>query len=282
MSIGFIGLGNLGRAIAQRLIDCGHDLVVYNRSAGKADGLKAKAAGSVEEVEQLCETIVICLFDSNAVDAVLRKLLSGVNRTRLIIDLTTNHHKRVLEFHELCLAGGCDYVEAPVLGSVIPASRGELTVLASGKEEAFMRAKSLLENLAKTIHHLPAPGLATKMKLINNLLLGSFMAAIAEAITLGESADIAREQVINILSAGAGNSGVFYAKKEKLLANDFSPQFSAALIYKDLGYLLELADDLRANAEIAHATRELYARTLSDDPHARDFSVILNFVGKKN
>lgn len=278
MPVGFIGLGHLGKAIAQRLIDCGEELVIFNRTASKAEGIKAKHAATIDEMLVECETVFLCLFDSRAVTEILPQVLAIKPEGRLIIDLTTNHHRQVLDFHHKCSDAGPEYLEAPVLGSVVPASRGELTVLVSGEQKTFDRAKALLEKIGKAVHFLGSAGAATKMKLINNHLLGTFMAAIAEAVALGERAGISRKQVIDILSAGAGSSGVFNAKKEKLLNDDYSPHFSAALIYKDLGYLLELAGELQHDADLAQTTRQLYERTLNDDPHARDFSVIFEYL----
>lgn len=278
MATGFIGLGNLGRAIAQRLIDCGQELMVHNRTAAKAAGLKARRANNVDELLLECQTVVLCLFDSKAVADVLPQVLAREPKGRLVIDLSTNHHRQVLDFHRLSDKVGCEYLEAPVLGSVVPALRGELTVLTSGTDFVFERAKPLLDNIAKTIHKLREPGAATRMKLINNHLLGTFMAAIAEAITLSERAGISREQAIVILSAGAGNSAVFNAKREKLLNDEYSPHFSAALIQKDLGYLLELAEEIGMEALLARTSRSLYDRTASDKPHEIDFSAVIKYL----
>ncbi len=278
MSIGFIGLGNLGKAIAQRLIDCGEELVVYNRTPAKAVGVNARRAANIDDLLLECQTVILCLFDSRAVAETLPRVLAMAPRGSLVIDLTTNHHRKVLDFHRECRAVEGAYLEAPVLGSVLPASRGELTILVSGEREEFEGAKGLLEKIGKTIHFLGAPGNATIMKLVNNHLLGTFMAAIAEAVALGERAGISREQVIAILSAGAGNSGVFNAKKDKLINEDYAPHFSAALIYKDLGYLLELANDLKYDAELAQTTRRLYGRAMNESTHAQDFSVIFKYL----
>ena len=278
MPLGFIGLGNLGRAIAQHLIESGEELVVYNRTMSRADGLKAKRAESINEIAGECSTVILCLFDSKAVAEVLPQILANCREGQMVIDLTTNHHRRVVEFHHQGEDSRCEYLEAPVLGSVVPASRGELTILVSGSDAAYQRAKPLLEQIGKTIHFLRAPGNATRMKLINNHLLGTFMAAIGEAIKLSESAGISREQAIATLSAGAGNSGVFNAKREKLINDDYAPHFSAALIQKDLGYLLELADEVGQEAVLARATKKLFDRTMTDEPHDRDFSAIINYL----
>lgn len=278
MTTGFIGLGNLGRAIAQRLIDCGEELVVYNRTASKSEGLKARVAANVDGSLLDCQAVILCLFDSKAVAEVLPRVLAVGPKGRLVIDLSTNHHRQVLEFHRVCANAGCEYLESPVLGSVVPALRGELTVLASGSDNAFEIARPVLTHVGKTIHFLPQPGAATRMKLINNHLLGTFMAAIAEAITLSDRAGVSREQATAILSGGAGNSGVFNAKKEKLLNNDYSPHFSAALIQKDLGYLLELADEIGIEALLARTSKVLYDRAMNDNPHEIDFSAVVKYL----
>lgn len=278
MATGFIGLGNLGRAIAQRLIDCGQELVVYNRTASKAEGLKARVVANIDELLPSCPTVMLCLFDSKAVAEILPQALALQPKGRLVIDLSTNHHRQVLDFHRVCADAGCEYLESPVLGSVVPALRGDLTVLASGTHSAFERGKPMLDIIGKTIHFLPQPGTATRMKLINNHLLGTFMAAIAEATTLSVRAGISREQAIAILSGGAGNSAVFNAKREKLLNDDYSPHFSAALIQKDLGYLLELADETGMETLLARTSKSLYDRTMNDNPHEIDFSAVMKYL----
>ena len=134
MHIGFIGLGHLGKAIATRLLDCQHSLTVWNRTPSKALGMKAEVADTPAVVAD-CAVIFLCMFDSNAVQAVLtgkNGLLSGNISGKIVVDLSTNHFKNVDAFHEACAKAGCTYLEAPVLGSVVPASQGALTVLISG------------------------------------------------------------------------------------------------------------------------------------------------------
>lgn len=277
MKCGFIGLGMLGRTIAARLVSQGVDLMVWNRSPGKSAGLGASVAAGPRELAGERDIIFLNLFDSEAVEQVIfgpggigEAGLSG----KTIIDTTTNHFARVTGFHERVEQRGGSYLEAPVLGSVIPASEGNLTVLVSGKEESFTRVRPLLDLIGSRIFYLPEPSAATKMKLINNLLLGVFMAAISEATVFGEAAGVNRELVLDIFSAGAGNSGVLNAKRKKLLAGDFSPHFSSALIYKDLHYLEDLARTLRRPLFTGSAVKELYGLTFRDRKETLDFSAL--------
>ncbi|MDD3814212.1 MAG: NAD(P)-dependent oxidoreductase [Desulfocapsaceae bacterium] len=277
MHLGFIGLGHLGKAIAGRLLDCGHTLTVWNRTPSKAKGMKAEVAPSPREVAKKAEVIFICMFDSPAVHSVLSQeegLLSGDISGKIIVDLSTNHFKEVALFHDLCEKAGCVYLEAPVLGSVVPASQGALTVLISGNVTGYEQVKPVLADIVKNLFYLQEPGLATKMKLINNLALGSFMATIAEALSLGEAIGIEKEEILEILSAGGGNSLVLNAKKNKLLTEDFSTHFSSALIYKDLHCLQDLAYEQKKTLFTGAVVKELYARTFAEGIAQEDFSAI--------
>ncbi|WP_456475695.1 NAD(P)-dependent oxidoreductase, partial [Candidatus Pyrohabitans sp.] len=197
---------------------------------------------------------------------------------KVVIDTTTNHFEAVAYFHEVFKEHGAHYLEAPVLGSIIPASLGKLTVLVSGERQAYERALPYIEKIGENIFYLGEQSLATKMKLINNLALGSFMATIAEALAFGEAVGLSKEKVLDILSAGAGNSMVLNAKKEKLLKEDFTTHFSSALIYKDLHYLQDLARDLERPLFMGSVAKELFAMTFPKDMHSLDFSVIYRLL----
>ena len=283
MHLGFIGLGHLGKTIAKRLLDCGHSLTVWNRTNSKAEGLNAISAASPAAVAEESDIVFLCLFDSKGVQSVLTDkngLLSGDVSGKVIVDLTTNHFKDVTDFHEWCEAKGCVYLEAPVLGSVVPASKGALTVLISGDRKGYDQAKGVLEAIGSHLFYLATPALATKMKLINNLTLGGFMAAIAEALSLGEAVGMARSDVLDILSVGGGKSLVLDAKRNKLMEEDFSTHFSNALIYKDLHCLQDLSYELKKPLFTGAVTKELYARTFEEGIDREDFSSIYKLFKK--
>lgn len=283
MNLGFIGLGHLGKAIAGRLMDSGHTLAVWNRTSSKAKDMDAEVLPSPQSVAQKADIIFLCLFDSTAVRSVLSEedgLLSGTSAGKVIVDLSTNHFREVPIFHKLCEKAGCMYLESPVLGSVVPASQGTLTVLVSGDQTGYEKALPALENIGKHLFYLKEPGLATRMKLINNLVLGSLMATIAEALSLGEEIGIPKGDVLEILSAGAGNSLVLNAKKKKLLDEDFSTHFSNALMYKDIQFLQELAYERKKPLFTGAVIKELFARTFDEHIDQEDFSAIYKLFKK--
>jgi 3-hydroxyisobutyrate dehydrogenase len=277
LKAGFIGLGNLGSAIARRLLDQGVDLTVWNRTASKARGLNTRVADSPKELCAGNRVVLLNLFDSDAVGDVLlgpNGILRAECEGHLIIDTTTNHFKRVESFHKAVEDRGAAYLEAPVAGSVAPALQGNLTMMVSGKRAAFDSASPFLNMTAKNIFFLEIPGSATKMKLVNNLVMATFMAAIAEGIVIGERAGLAKEIILDILMAGGGNSAVLNAKKAKLLAEDFSPHFSTGAILKDLRYAEEMASTFGFASREGKATYDAFMEALNLGFADQDFSSV--------
>lgn len=276
MNVGFIGLGNIGKAIAKRLLEKGIPLTVYNRTGSKAEGLDATIAATPTAA---CggEVVFLCLFDSVAVEEVLTGddgLLELDLSGKIIVDLTTNHFDDAEGFADTITALGGSYLEAPVIGSVVPASKGSLTVLVSGEEETYEKVLPYLQIIGSTIFFLGEPGLASRMKLVNNMVLGSFMTALAEGLSLGVSAGFTPETVLQVLEAGAGQSLVLTAKKAKLLENDFSPHFSVGAIYKDLHYMQDLARHMGRPMFTGSTAKELFAMAVKQGLEDEDFSAV--------
>ena len=283
MAIGFIGLGNLGTAITTRLSQLGETLVVYNRNIEKIKDLGYEIVSSPKEILQKCDVIFLCLFDSEAVKQILtgdNGLLCEELKGKTIIDLTTNHYEEVLEFYKLVNDFGANYLENPVFGSVAPALKGELTVVSSGKTEVFEAMKPILEKIAKEIFHLEIPASATKMKLINNLCLGSFMATLAECTALAESCEIPKAKALEILGVGGGQSLVLKAKTQKLIDEDFSAHFSNNAINKDLHLLQDLAYNLKLPLYSACVPKELFSKIKMMGKGEEDFSSIYQLFKK--
>ena len=283
MAIGFIGLGNLGTAITTRLSQLGETLVVYNRNIEKIKDLGYEIVSSPKEILQKCDVVFLCLFDSEAVKQILtgdNGLLCEELKGKTIIDLTTNHYEEVLEFHKLVNDFGANYLENPVFGSVAPALKGELTVVSSGKTEVFEAMRPILEKIAKEIFHLPTPSSATKMKLINNLCLGSFMATLAECTALAESCEIPKAKALEILGVGGGQSLVLKAKTQKLIDEDFSAHFSNNAINKDLHLVQDLAYNLNQPLYTAAIPKELFSKMKMMGKGEEDFSSIYQLFKK--
>jgi 3-hydroxyisobutyrate dehydrogenase len=161
MRIGFIGLGSLGRAIAERLMSQGIELVVWNRTREKAQSLGVPIAESPAELIEEVQRVIVIVFDSQASEEVIfgqRGLIRGSIKGKTVIDLTTNHfHYARLAYNRL-KEEGAYYLDAPVLGSVIPARRGELTAVVGGDREVFEDNEELLRKFCRAVYYLGEAG----------------------------------------------------------------------------------------------------------------------------
>jgi len=277
MPIGFIGLGNLGTAIATRLKEVGEEVLTYNRTKEKATSKGFDVVDTPKDLLSKCDVIFLCLFDSLAVDNILHMedgLLCEELKGKTIIDLSTHHFNDVLQVYKIMEEFEAKYLENPVFGSVAPALAGVLTLVASGKKEVYEEVKPLLEKFGKEIFFLENQGAATKMKLINNLCLGSFMATIAECTSLAEDCSIPKEKALDILGVGGGTSLVLNAKKQKLITEDFSAHFSNDAINKDLHCLQDLAYSMKKPLYSAAMPKELFSKMKMMGKGDEDFSSI--------
>ncbi len=284
MAVGFIGLGNLGSAMVRRLVEQQAALIVWNRTKAKVPATGLPLADSPCDLADRCDTIILNLFDSQAVREVLTSsqgLLKSDLHAKTVIDTTTNHFRDVLEFHRVITEAGGRYLEAPVLGSVTPASQGALTILVSGERAAYESASPLLEKVGKHFFFLEKPGLASKMKLINNLVLGTIMSVLAETVVIAERSGIPREQVLDILTVGAGSSAVLNAKRQKLLNEDFSPHFSVGAIHKDLRYVEDLLKELSVDSDLQQAAKAIFGKASDADLADLDLSAIYQTIAKQ-
>lgn len=277
LNAGFIGLGNLGKAMANRLLNEGVNLTVWNRTPEKAEGLDAERADHPSGVTEDCSVIFLNLRDSEAVEEVMatgKGLIKTDLGGKVIVDTTTNDDQSVEEFHEVIRAHKGYYLEAPVAGSVNTVRNGNLTIFISGDESAYDHAEPYLEIIGSDLFFLEEPGLATKVKLINNMVLGSLMSTLSEATMLGEEVGLEREQILDLLSSAAGNSAVLDAKREKLASGDFSPHFSGDLMYKDLRLVQDLSERTETPIFTGSIAKELFGRMLQNGDGNLDFSAI--------
>ena len=277
MNIGFIGLGNLGKAICKRLSDIGEEVIIYNRTKSKVENLGYEIVDSPKNLLEQCDTVFLCLFDSNAVSDILngKNGLATVDLSgKTIIDLSTNHYEEVIHFHKTVESKNGKYLESPIFGSVAPALQGLVTIVTAGKEDVFKECKPLLEKIGKEIFYLGKPSSASKMKLINNLCLGSFMATLAECTALGEACNIEKPKLLEILGVGGGQSLVLKAKTQKLIDEDFSPHFSNDAINKDLHCLQDLAYSLQRPLHTASVPKELFSKMKMMGKGDEDFSSV--------
>lgn len=280
MRVAFLGLGRMGVPMAAHIVRAGHQTTVWNRTAGRAAELVALGAhetGSIAEAVADAEVVVTMLFGPEAVREVLGEVAVHAPSGSLVIECSTIGPDVATELGSLLGERGLRLVDAPVAGTVAPATEGTLGVLAGGSAEDFESARPLLELWGDParVRHLGPLGAGSAMKLVINLTLGVAMTGIGEALRLAEDLGVDRSSALDVLQMGP--LGVTTTQKRAMLdASDFSATaFSLDLMVKDLGLCLAAAENALPAAEAARDAGRAAAEAGHGD---EDFAALAGWV----
>ena len=283
-TVGFIGLGIMGKPMAKNLIEAGHDLVVYNRTQEKAEELAgdgATVAGSPREVAEQSDVIITMLPDSPQVEEVLTGedgVLEGIKEGALIVDTSTISPVVTEELAAKAKEQGASMLDAPVSGGDVGAIEGTLSIMVGGSEEDFERARPLFEAMGKTVTHVGGSGAGQVVKAANQIVVALTIEAVSEALVLGSKAGVAPEKILDVLGGGLAGNKVMEVKREKMLTHSFDPGFRIELHHKDLGIALaagrEYGVTLPVTAIVDQMLQDLRMRGRGD----RDHSALLTLI----
>ena len=243
-TVGFIGLGIMGRPMAKNLMEAGYDLVVHNRSPEKAEELAnegATATGSPREVAEKCAVIVTMLPDSPQVEEVLAGeggVFEGIGEGALVVDMSTISPVVTEKLAAMAREKGASLLDAPVSGGDVGAIEGTLSIMVGGSEEDFERAKPLFEVMGKTVTHVGPTGTGQVTKAANQIVVALTIEAVSEALVLGSAGGVPPEKILDVLGGGLAGNKVMEVKREKFLSHTFDPGFRSELHHKDLGIAL--------------------------------------------
>jgi 3-hydroxyisobutyrate dehydrogenase-like beta-hydroxyacid dehydrogenase len=260
-AIAFVGLGQMGRHMAERLASAGFSLRVWNRTRSRADGLPgARVFDSAREAVAGTEVVLSSLADDRAVrDVVLGPdgVIAGLPRGGVHLGTSTISLRLAGEIGEAHAARGQQFVAAPVLGRPDAAGRGELWILTGGDEAAIARAAPALACLGKGQVHLGRARQAMLAKLLANFMIAGTIELLAEATTLGEKGGIPPEALIDLLTTTLFGSPIVKGYGARIAAGQFRPAgFAVPLGLKDVELALEAAHDLQAPLPVASLTRD--------------------------
>jgi 3-hydroxyisobutyrate dehydrogenase-like beta-hydroxyacid dehydrogenase len=278
--LGFIGLGNMGSRIAQRLLDHGYQLCVYDRDLTKVEAIAQRGAVVAENILQLARTVDVvlsCLTNDDAVRSVYSEpagVLAGARSKTVVLEMSTISPEGSRELHRLGARGGIEVLDVAISGSTPAAEQGILTLLVGGNEEVFRAAKPIFQAIAKQYFLLGGSGSGTSMKLVVNTLLGVGMQAIAEAVVLGEKAGIDRERLLTVLSKTAVIAPAHVGKLAKAAINDYTQQFPLRLMNKDFQLILEAAAQENVAMPATEAAFYVNSEELARNAE-EDFSAVL-------
>lgn len=282
-AVGFAGLGRMGLPLARRLLQSGIPVVVYNRTQSKAESLVPAGGRWVASPRDLAKSIgkgvtFLMLTDEKAVRTVLfgrGGFARAASEGALVVDLSTIDPEESRANAAKLRERGVHYLDAPVGGSVDAATRGELGLFVGGEAADVSRARPLLERLGRRVDHMGPVGAGTSSKLVNNLLTVGITALSTEALTLADAFHLDRAQILDVLQAGGGRSGMLESKGPSFLARQYPAQFTTALARKDLRLIERAASREGRVLKMTREVRKLYDEAIAQGHADEDFASVL-------
>jgi 3-hydroxyisobutyrate dehydrogenase-like beta-hydroxyacid dehydrogenase len=284
MDIGFIGLGKMGFPMARRLVEAGHKLVVYDNRREAVDRLVARgaqAATSPKDVADRTETVMASLPSLQiSLDVATGKdgVIEG-SRVKRLVDLSTTGSQMAIRIHGLLSEKNIIQIDSPVSGGVGGAEKGTLAVMMSGPRAEFDRLLPVTSVIGKPFFIGEKPGMGQTMKLANNMLSATAMAATSEAMVMGVKAGIDPAVMVDVINSGSGRNTASEAKFPKaVLPGTFDFGFAAGLMYKDLRLCMEEAEALGVPMWIGNAVKQMYQLTNAQLGPEADFTTVIKCI----
>ena len=280
-AIGFVGLGNMGRPMTDNLVKSGHDIIVYDAAGTETRApAGARLADSTAALASLVDVIHLCVPDGRASEAVARDIRTATRRqTRLVVDHSTIGTAAAERVHGFLAAAGIEYVDAPVSGGVSGAVNATLAIMYSGSEGTFDRLRPTLEAMAGHVFRVGSkPGQGQVMKVLNNFLSGSAMAATAEAVAFGVKHGLDMPMILDVVNASSGRNTATSDKfPNRVVTGTYDAGFSSAQFVKDLGLYHDAAAAIGASRPISPAVSDVWRDLDAHEPNA-DITRVYPFV----
>ena len=263
-TVGFIGLGIMGRPMARNLLKAGYPLVVHNRSRAAVDdlvGAGAKSATSPREVARQCDVLITMLPNSPDVELVALGKDGVIESARpglILVDMSTISPIVSQKIGKALEAKGVKMLDAPVSGGEKGAIEGTLSIMAGGDKAVFDTVLPIFQAMGKTITYLGPLGFGGFTKLANQIIVAVNLTALAEALTLAKKAGLDRELTLKALAGGLAGSKCLDQKAPNYIANSYKPGFKIDLHFKDLGLIMESAHALGVPVPATAVVQELF------------------------
>jgi 2-hydroxy-3-oxopropionate reductase len=283
-TVGFIGLGIMGKPMAHNLLVAGYPLAVHNRSRPPVDELAALGAmplPSPREVARKSDIAITMLPDSPDVEAVALGpggLLYGARPGLIYIDMSTIAPAVAIRIAGALAEKGVRCLDAPVSGGDVGAQQGALSIMVGGDPETFGQVKPLLDVLGKSAVLCGASGAGQTVKACNQVLVAVTIAGVSEALTLGAKAGVDPAKIVQVLSGGLARCGVLENRGQRMVQGDFEPGFRIRLHYKDLNIVRQTSRDYGVPLPVTASVHELFAAAISQDRGELDHSGLLTVL----
>jgi 2-hydroxy-3-oxopropionate reductase len=283
-TLGFIGLGIMGRPMAKNLLKAGHPLVVHSRSKGPVDQLTdagARAATSPKAVAEQVDILITMLPNSPDVEQVAlgpAGVVEGVRQGLIYVDMSTISPLVSQKVGKALAARGAQMLDAPVSGGERGAIDGALSIMVGGDQATFDRVLPVLQAMGKTITHLGPLGAGGFTKLANQIIVAVNLTALGEALTLAKKAGLNRELTLRALGGGLAGSRCLDQKTSNYLSNTYTPGFKIDLHFKDLGLIMESGRALGVPLPTTALVQELFAALRVRGRGGLDHSAVITLL----
>jgi 3-hydroxyisobutyrate dehydrogenase-like beta-hydroxyacid dehydrogenase len=258
--VGLVGLGNMGTAFGERLLEAGYPLVVYNRTAAKTEPLAARGATVADTLGELAAgvgVVITSLANDEALEAVASEVVTAARPGTVLVDMSTVSPAVSARVASLADAASVDYLRAPVSGNPSVVRAGNLSFIVSGPRETLERVEPILLAIGPTIRRVGDAEQARIVKLAINLMIGGLAQLMSEALVLGEAAGVSRAALLEVMGSSAAGAPFVKYKTEPLLRDDFSATFTTSLMEKDIDLVLDAADENGVDLPMARKLKEL-------------------------
>jgi 3-hydroxyisobutyrate dehydrogenase-like beta-hydroxyacid dehydrogenase len=257
--VGLIGLGNMGTAFAERLLDGGFDLVVSNRTPGRSDALEARGArvaATPEELAAQVDVVLTSLADDDAFEAVATRVVEAARPGTVLVDSSTVSPDASARVAALANEASVAYLRAPVSGNPSVVRAGNLSFVVSGAPETLEEIEPVLLAIGPTIHHVGTGEQARIVKLALNLMVAVLAQSMSEALVLGEAGGVSRAALLEVMGSSAVGAPFVKYKTEPLLRDDFSATFTTGLMEKDIDLVLAAAEESGVELPLAREMKD--------------------------
>jgi 2-hydroxy-3-oxopropionate reductase len=283
-TLGFIGLGIMGKPMAANLLAAGFPLVVHSRSRGPVDELVATgaaAASSGREVAERVDTLITMLPDSPDVELVYRGddgVFAGVRAGQLLIDMSTIAPGVARSLAVAARRAGAEMLDAPVSGGDVGAREGTLSIMVGGSEQGFARAHPVLEVLGSKMALVGEAGTGQLAKACNQVIVAITIAAVSEALVLGSKGGLDPSRLLDVLGGGLAANRVMEVRRQNFVQHDFAPGFRARLHRKDLRIAADAAAELKVSLPTGAVVSALFDALIADGHQNDDHSALLTVI----
>ncbi|MDA8720812.1 NAD(P)-dependent oxidoreductase [Nitrosopumilus sp.] len=288
MKIGIIGIGMLGEAVAENLLNLGYDISVYNRTIEKTRGVEIKGAtvmSSPKAVAENTELVIIIVKDAIAVREVSfgkNGIIESGNKKLIVADMSTIDSVESKNIANEFQQNKIQKLEIPVMGGPNVAITGKLVMMVSGPKTSFDYCKEIFDKIANKVFFLGEQGTANSIKLAMNLQITMLALALSEGITLVEKSKVDPKIFLKVLNSTYFKTGMSENKAFKMINGDYDATFTMANLKKDITTMTNTAKELGIKLPMISKAEEIYENAINEGLGNLDYTRIIEYIKKIN